>query len=124
MRGATHDRETAGGPRKISIHAPHAGSDYCGSIDFADDGDFNPRSPCGERRGKPYTTDYKHNFNPRSPCGERHLFQKGFGFLFRFQSTLPMRGATVSYVGMQKALMISIHAPHAGSDCGKAFPLS
>ncbi len=34
--------------------------------------DFNPRSPCGERRTKifmPYGIGL--NFNPRSPCGER-----------------------------------------------------
>ena len=35
----------------------------------------------------------------------------------QFQSTLPMRGATLIpglYLGDQR---ISIHAPHAGSDC-------
>ena len=34
--------------------------------------DFNPRSPCGERRGTMlHTAQFPVNFNPRSPCGER-----------------------------------------------------
>ena len=33
---------------------------------------FNPRSPCGERRGRTVQTQFTYkNFNPRSPCGER-----------------------------------------------------
>ena len=33
-----------------------------------------------------------------------------------FQSTLPVRGATVVYVEMGGQAVISIHAPRAGSD--------
>ena len=34
--------------------------------------DFNPRSPCGERpRGSTSKISAMDNFNPRSPCGER-----------------------------------------------------
>ena len=32
---------------------------------------FNPRSPCGERRLKTSPGGTPPNFNPRSPCGER-----------------------------------------------------
>ena len=39
-----------------------------------------------------------------------HLSQKVF------QSTLPMRGATVFYRCFDHIDLISIHAPHAGSD--------
>ena len=35
-----------------------------------------------------------------------------------FQSTLPMRGATKCKVPADWAKLISIHAPHAGSDAG------
>ena len=45
----------------------------------------------------------------------------------KFQSTLPMRGATFCSWGGVLRLVISIHAPHAGSDFGmySAFlPLS
>ncbi len=78
----------------ISIHAPHAGSDRRGER----------RSAC------------RSDFNPRSPCGERQVPTCRKPFCSRFQSTLPMRGATlVGYVtGVWEK--ISIHAPHAGSD--------
>ena len=84
---------------------------------------FNPRSPHGERRGQrrgrsagmisihaPRTgsdqTCSQHPlsllpyFNPRSPHGERHQHQRGHKRYCRFQSTLPARGATPSYIGM------------------------
>ena len=78
----------------ISIHAPHAGSDYTAQLHW----------PC-----------WKY-FNPRSPCGER-LSGILFRFLFtRFQSTLPMRGATFFRPSFPPHFLISIHAPHAGSD--------
>ena len=32
---------------------------------------FNPRSPCGERRRAGCIPEDRHDFNPRSPCGER-----------------------------------------------------
>ena len=56
--------------------------------------DFNPRSPCGERRAVRSCCFLALNFNPRSPCGERHacmhILPNGKGF----QSALPLRGAT------------------------------
>ena len=79
---------------RISIHAPLAGSDSCRAAGRSPARHFNPRSPCGERptsRRRP----------PRSP---------------RFQSTLPLRGATrLAHPGGARA-PISIHAPLAGSD--------
>ena len=80
--------------RKISIHAPLAGSD--GNVGVSADFvlHFNPRSPCGERPDQLYADfakimisihaplagsdrllqrhpcEHRH-FNPRSPCGER-----------------------------------------------------
>ena len=81
--------------------------------------DFNPRSPCGERPDRLGAWSARRNFNPRSPCGERqqprpsitkvlsisiHAPLAGSDAAFlqrylrhrRFQSTLPLRGATVS----------------------------
>ena len=56
------------------------------------------------------------NFNPRSPCGERRNLH-GFHFLLvQFQSTLPVRGATTNTSGLFVENIISIHAPRAGSD--------
>ena len=59
----------------ISTHAPHAGSDFFVAQIREDLSYFNPRSPCGERRGRP----------------------KGRIIGEKFQPTLPMRGATATY---------------------------
>ena len=39
----------------------------------------------------------------------------------KFQSTLPMRGATADSADFDNYLRISIHAPHAGSDLKKSI---
>ena len=62
---------------------------------------FNPHSPCGERPGNISGWGMISTiFNPHSPCGERH----GNGYrqtqIRGFQSTLPMRGATVCRVAI------------------------
>ena len=81
---------------KISIHAPHAGRDcqaahrepYCTN--------FNPRAPCGARLDVLFLHALTRcDFNPRAPCGARRSIycpQCGHG---TFQSTRPMRGATL-----------------------------
>ena len=70
--GATPTQE----PRQlfslISIHAPRGGSD---NTDHA-------------------PTQRKTDFNPRSPWGERRLMPTSCGSFSRFQSTLPVGGAT------------------------------
>ena len=59
------------------------------------DCDFNPRSPCGERRTRRPPRRIPGDFNPRSPCGERPSLFSTAGTSILFQSTLPLRGATV-----------------------------
>ena len=61
---------------QISIHAPHAGSDGVDPSAAQGKDDFNPRSPCGERRGPFIVYDNELYFNPRSPCGERQYTYK------------------------------------------------
>ena len=78
--------------------------------------DFNPRSPCGERQREFCKNLQAANFNPRSPCGERLLGAAQRVRVERFQSTLPMRGATNMQITIKALNLISIHAPHAGSD--------
>ena len=124
----------------ISIHTPHAGSDFSVPLSQHPFPDFNPHSPCGERRmmifGSVSSMPY---FNPHSPCGERPALQAGKFVVFaisihtphagsdfvsrsawfriqQFQSTLPMRGATIKLYLVFNYLWISIHTPHAGSD--------
>ena len=79
---------------KISIHAPHAGSDLDLVVCPQGAGNFNPRSPCGERRYLSPFCRQPTYFNPRSPCGERPSRRTSCRASSKFQSTLPMRGAT------------------------------
>ena len=87
----------------ISIHAPRVGSDAYYAYSTTDTDDFNPRSPCGERRprstagtscplisihaprvgsdtGGCISRLIRWHFNPRSPCGERRRLRSGFRF--------------------------------------------
>ena len=95
MRGATCSRYNLCHYPAISIHAPHAGSDADRPLHLCQSPDFNPRSPCGERRRGVTKGVYTHNFNPRSPCGERPYGANPPFSVHPFQSTLPMRGATI-----------------------------
>ncbi len=56
------------------------------------------------------------HFNPRSPCGERRDERPSNSPGYIFQSTLPVRGATLANAGLRSPIQISIHAPRAGSD--------
>ena len=78
----------------ISIHAPRVGSDGDTTLRLINKYDFNPRSPCGERRAM-------------------HLF---WVLTFLFQSTLPVWGATDRRGFFFIHCRISIHAPRVGSD--------
>ena len=125
--GARHkDRPLFCPIRFISIHAPHAGRDVNQTKWRDNVADFNPRAPCGARPGRL----------------QHHPFRK------RFQSTRPMRGATLEVevessneslyfnprapCGARLLVLdslfanvsISIHAPHAGRDAISAsWPL-
>ena len=77
---------------------------------------FNPRSPCGERPSRGTNSPDSCNFNPRSPCGERLPMAPTLDIVPVFQSTLPVRGATIMLQHIKRVFAISIHAPRAGSD--------
>ena len=103
-------------------------------------GDFNPRSPHGERPGKsggrgrpkkisihaPRTgsdltfPDFrirKNNFNPRSPHGERQRFLcRNFLFQPYFNPRSPHGERRIADALGVEDLRISIHAPRTGSD--------
>ena len=69
--------------------------------------DFNPRSSCEERRA---ITDVcsvsTPNFNPRSSCEERRYCSGTSSiFMYLFQSTLLMRGATASIVRIERIFL-------------------
>ena len=100
---------------------------------------FNPRAPCGARQRKLRLFGRRQDFNPRAPCGARlstplhqrlpfpisiHAPLAGrdrsvfpFSALIRFQSTRPLRGATLDQIAARISTpRISIHAPLAGRD--------
>ena len=116
LRGATSATNLWHHACMISIHAPPAGSDCFGVSGLALFVYFNPRSPCGERRGTRAVRHRFQDFNPRSPCGERPVRECALSVVVLFQSTLPLRGATLD--GSERGFLgvISIHAPLAGSD--------
>ena len=100
----------------ISIHAPLAGSDTAEQASASLRQNFNPRSPRGERPPQTGGQSVIHYFNPRSPRGERlSIITSGYCSLI-FQSTLPSRGATLEAIKYADTVIISIHAPLAGSD--------
>ncbi len=118
LRGATFSMRLVQHIVSISIHTPLAGSDGTARPWSRPCGNFNPHSPCGERRsiersnisasqisihtplaGSDCTSmescPMRSYFNPHSPCGERRVSDstaKSTANLF--QSTLPLRGAT------------------------------
>ena len=123
----------------ISIHTPLAGSD----VDMLDINDIHVISIhtplAGSDRKTLKTSANSWNFNPHSPCGERRAPLTYASCICQFQSTLPLRGATPPaqadgprsnhfnphspcgerledawnvYLGA----LISIHTPLAGSD--------
>ena len=102
----------------ISIHALLAESDWVWMGGLSCDGNFYPRSPCGERPGyqrpceRP-TTD----FYPRSPCGERP-FKIGVNLTDRkhFYPRSPCGERLYPVRGQRPNWRISIHALLAESD--------
>ena len=120
MRGATAWRRgCSGSPAYFNPRAPCGARRLCGCPRTPGSSDFNPRAPCGARRPcRPSGRQTWRNFNPRAPCGARptslppitrysaisiHAPHAGRDFpppaqisgQQGFQSTRPMRGATV-----------------------------
>ena len=78
---------------------------------------FNPRTPCGVRHEaiqlqKEYAAISIHA--PHAGCDGIYIIKSGINLLF--QSTHPMRGATIYICHKYGGKEISIHAPHAGCD--------
>ena len=94
LRGATGKQSKRYKRYPISIHAPLAGGDSAAAVGRCIYNDFNPRPPCG---GRP---EYLNLFDTKK----------------EFQSTPPLRGATVGSDDMCPEWDISIHAPLAGGD--------
>ena len=140
MRGATIHNTLYTMLPEISIHAPHAGCDAPLAAHFLSASSISihaPHAGCDSRCGP--RLQQRLDFNPRTPCGVRQKYAYDRGAVHRFQSTHPMRGATMAKsskrffqgyfnprtpCGVRHVLRqtqeghaaISIHAPHAGCD--------
>ena len=123
----------------ISIHAPHTGRDVRSGGNTKWKSDFNPRAPYGARHIYPIGLSSLTHFNPRAPYGARlpsyqpmclydaisihapHTGRDTTREMPRtrgnvFQSTRPIRGATIKGKITDIESVISIHAPHTGRD--------
>ena len=130
-----------GHPSGVSIHAPRARRDLLSAPRYGYHAGFNPRAPCGARRrlyfpigggvgfnprapcgARPRKSDSQlggRSFNPRAPCGARRVPSAREKSIVTFQSTRPVRGATLSVAIPEGFISVSIHAPRAGRDYGK-----
>ena len=101
----------------ISIHAPRAGCDPGERSHSGPHLYFNPRTPCGVRRNRSSRPDPPLEFQSTHPVRGATLCttatRQG---CTRFQSTHPVRGATAASLTEQIEAAISIHAPRAGCD--------
>ena len=103
--------------RYISIHAPRVGSDINGSVRLVGSPNFNPRSPCGERPAV-YWCCYPvcARFQSTLPVWGATTTLRTEESPALFQSTLPVWGATGQTSQKRQSCQISIHAPRVGSD--------
>ena len=103
-------------PRDISIHAPLAGCDLLHQCSLLVTADFNPRTPCGVRHGKGDPVRNWKQFQSTHPLRGATLQLGVFDLDMIFQSTHPLRGATHGEIAAVLIGTISIHAPLAGCD--------
>ena len=83
-------------PSTISIHAPRAGSDPLTLRSSRASPYFNPRSPCGERQYKCISVTGFESISihaPRAGSDDDDGYARPYSL---FQSTLPVRGATIA----------------------------
>ena len=116
MRGATANSFHFDLVPNISIHAPHAGRD---SSDILSDMRkiISIHAPhAGRDQNAGQCKVCLRYFNPRAPCGARLKQIDWTKQYSQFQSTRPMRGATITERPSGLTRSISIHAPHAGRD--------
>ena len=137
--GATFLPRGAAVGHDISIHAPRVGRDSAGQPCGGPAQDFNPRAPCGARRGhaflvfahqrisihaprvgrdvwRPLRPSSATYFNPRAPCGARHLVAQQLRAHAVISIHAPRVGRDGTFVEILDICLISIHAPRVGRD--------
>ena len=119
VRGATFHGFGDGANQGISIHAPRAGSDHHRHRSVVIRHHFNPRSPCGERLSRTGMLSPSTVFQSTLPVRGATVNAKLADPLAGFQSTLPVRGATASHWLAQ-----SVHTYfNPRSPCGERHPV-
>ena len=116
LRGATFSMRLVQHIVSISIHTPLAGSDGTARPWSRPCGNFNPHSPCGERRGRRSSCLPSSYFNPHSPCGERQYAYRHPSVKVEISIHTPLAGSDRSIPPTVRSPIISIHTPLAGSD--------
>ena len=116
--GATVAAQVVVVHKAISIHAPRVGSDYCQRSKNPQYRNFNPRSPCGERREFFVYGGTVYGISIHAPRvgSDRSVNAMAREKSPKFQSTLPVWGATFRPDHGLRRPHISIHAPRVGSD--------
>ena len=110
--------------QKISIHAPHEGSDHCGAagpVYFYGISTHAPREG-SDTPSRKTASAHPPNFNPRSQRWKRLGNQALAVFSPQFQSTLPVGGATAALRSAVMPDKISTNAPREGSDRNGTAP--
>ena len=117
VRGATEAEATRSLIQAFQSTLPVRGATIHRHPKQAEKTDFNPRSPCGERRDSRSYRYRWNDFNPRSPCGERPTLYANKVILVQISIHAPRAGGdNMANMSAFKAQLISIHAPRAGSD--------
>ena len=101
----------------ISTHAPARGATYDADGVITLDG-FQSTLPHGERRRHRGHAGDVGDFNPRSPCGERLIALRILLQVSSFQSRSPYGERRRELCADQQPVRISTHAPRVGSDHG------
>ena len=84
-----------------------------------------PRAPCGARQRRLRMADENKQFQSTRPVRGATLTRAGLRpHRWQFQSTRPVRGATVKMHMPRKCFAVSIHAPRAGRDWRRLGRLS
>ena len=117
VQGATSGQQVPGVLCHISTHAPRAGSDSFVLLSRSRNFTFQSTLPVrGATPPDCPPEPSRCNFNPRSPCGERRLGSWNWTLLFHISIHAPRAGSDSFRSLLLFCCYISIHAPRAGSD--------
>ena len=101
---------------EISIHAPRVGGDYTFKLENVEVLISIHAPRVGGDRSRGRFLFHSPNFNPRPPCGGRRGTLPEDTAAGTFQSTPPVWGATLREIKEVRIPAISIHAPRVGGD--------